>query len=710
MTVTAGTLAISLTANTNQLNKGMEKAAKKIEGFARGTKRRLGMLTQSTSTTAKITRGFDAVVSRAGRALARYASSASAAVRKVNNFGRASKGASTIMKVWGAQMAWFIRSMGIIAAGRIIFGGLRAIEMFNRAMNQSLAIMGSVSDAMRNKMEAAAIDMARVTVFSSAEIAKGYFFLASAGLSAAQSLAALPIVARFAQAGMFDMSRATDLLTDAQSALGLTVKDTQQNMMNMRRMGDVLVKANTLVNATVEQLSQSLTTKFGAALRLLGKDAEEGLAVLGVFADQGVKAAEAGSGGAIVLRDLTTKAIKNAKAFKDMSIAVFDSSGEMRHLADIVEDLENAMRGQSDSQKKMTLLTLGFTDKSIAFTQALIGTSEKIRELDDALRAAGGTMSDVASKQMTPLQEAMADLNAGFLEATEKSGSALLFGISKRLENLGSLVEILAGTNEGGSGRVSKMLAAALEREKMLDAKLAAINKAKNNPLELTIKEIALNKKISASIQGRRDKIGALARSMRALITEAEAPWLEILGDTRKAISELGLDKFQIQLRALDKAFDVGLVGLEVFLEIGNAIRKQASAEKELAKAAEESLRIAALQKRMFENSRTPVERYDNAIKDLITDREHLDDLVFKRSAKQLIVDRARELSLMSKKDRLTFGFEVARSTNIKFLNKNRQEKQQVEDKKVIALLEKQLKRRTGIDVSQVTAPRGGTP
>ena len=60
---------------------------------------------------------------------------------------------------------------------------------------------------------------------SAKEAADAFFFLASAGLDGKQSIAALPIVAQFAQAGAFGLARATDLLTDAQTALGLSVDE-----------------------------------------------------------------------------------------------------------------------------------------------------------------------------------------------------------------------------------------------------------------------------------------------------------------------------------------------------------------------------------------------------------------------------------------------------------------------------------------------------
>jgi TP901 family phage tail tape measure protein len=272
---------------------------------------------------------------------------------------------------------------------------------FEKSMSGSLAIMGDISDEMRGKMEKAALDVSKSTTFSANDAAKSYFYLASAGLDATQSLAAMPKVAKFAQAGLFDMALATDLLTDAQSALGLTIRDdVVKNMENMSRVSDVLVKANTLSNATVQQFSESLTNKAGAALKVLGKDVEEGVAVLAAFADQGVKGAEGGTQLAIVLRDLQRASIENRKAFNEAGIAVYDSSGDMRNMADILEQLEGRFSKMSDEGKRAELMTLGFNDKSIQATMALIGTSNAIRNYEEKLRSAAGTTDEIANKQL----------------------------------------------------------------------------------------------------------------------------------------------------------------------------------------------------------------------------------------------------------------------------------------------------------------------
>ena len=330
-----------------------------------------------------------------------------------------------------AQLADFGKKAGQVAASvGVAVGALAAVSVkafadFDAAMTKSTAIMGGISDTMKGEMSDAAREVAKATTFSAAQAAESFFFLASAGLDAEQSIAAMPKVANFAQAGMFDMALATDLLTDAQSALGLSVDDTQQNMENMARVSDVLVRANVLANASVQQFSEALTNKAGAALKALGKDVEEGVAVLAAFADQGIKGDYAGTQLGIVLRDLSTKAIKNGSAFRSMGIEVFDSTGEMNNMADIIGDLEGALSGMSDETQKATLLQLGFSDKSLASLQALLGTSDAIREYESELRNAAGTTDEVAQNQLTSFSAQLDLMKSKFVDIGIEIGSRL---------------------------------------------------------------------------------------------------------------------------------------------------------------------------------------------------------------------------------------------------------------------------------------------
>jgi len=373
---------------------------------------------------------------RASASMHRYATAnmrAATALRKI--------GAMRI-PLGGPLGMWLSGAGGIMATRSLV----RTSEQFNQAMYSSLAIMGDVNSQMREDMETTARQVSYHTKFMAKEAAEAYYYLASAGLDAQQSLAAMPTVATFAQAGMFDLAIATDLLTDAQSALGLTVDDATQNLVNMNKVGDTLVKANTLANASVEQFSQALTTKAAAAMRMLGMDIAEGVAVLAAFADQGLKGSEAGTALSVVLRDLTTKAIRNEQAFKQHKIAVFDDGGELRNMSKIIADMERELDGLSDQAQKELLLELGFSDKSLAFTQAIIGTSAKIANYEKHLRDAGGTMQDVADKQMPPLTEALNKMRAEWETFADVVGGPViqsLAGTSDEVSIVGSSLEFL---------------------------------------------------------------------------------------------------------------------------------------------------------------------------------------------------------------------------------------------------------------------------
>lgn len=347
-----------------------------------------------------------------------------------------------------------VKSMAMAYAGptALVFGGVmagRRAEGIRQDMQSSLAIMGDVSDQMKAVMRETASVVAADTKFSTAEASKAYYFLASAGMDAAESIGALPTVSKFAQSGMFDLSRATDLLTDAQMALGMSSEIVSANMENMTRVGDVLVGANTIANASVEQFAEALTTKAAAAARMVSKDIEETVAWLAVFANQGLKGAAAGTAFSIVLRDLQTKGIKNSAAFAELGIAVYDSSGKMKNLAAIIGDMERAMEGMSDKAEKAALIQLGMSDKSVAYTQMLIGMAKAGRDLEEQLDSMGGKMGEVAGKQLTDFAKGWERIKAVW----DKMATG---PIGAMLDKLGTTMQLMTGNLAGAMGDADK--------------------------------------------------------------------------------------------------------------------------------------------------------------------------------------------------------------------------------------------------------------
>ncbi len=319
---------------------------------------------------------------------------------------------------------------GAVAMSKALVSATKEFIAFDDAMNQSLAIMNATVEQQED-MGRTARQVALETTFSAKETAESFFFLASAGLDAEQQIEALPQVAKFAQAGMFDMATATDLATDAQSALGLTVSDAQQNLTNLTRVTDVLVKANTLANASVQQFSEALTSKAGSALKVVNKEIEEGVAVLAVFADAGVKGAEGGEKLNQVLRDIPRATAKNGDEFKKLGLEMFDAQGNMKNVADIVEELDRVLKPMSDELKASTLDQLGLNRGVADAVKILSGSTNKIREYESALRDSGGTTQEVSEKQMGSLQSQLTVLGDKFGEI----GLLIMERVSPALED-----------------------------------------------------------------------------------------------------------------------------------------------------------------------------------------------------------------------------------------------------------------------------------
>ena len=333
----------------------------------------------------------------------------------------------------------------MIVAGGAVVGAVgvmvKSFASFDKSMTESLAIMGDISEEMRQEMAEAALEMSTKTTFAAKDLATAYFFLASAGMDAVQSIKALPVVAKFAQAGAFDLAVATDLLTDAQTAMGLSSKDAVENQKNLIKVSDILVKANTLANASVLQFSESLTNRAAAALVNVNKEMEEGVAVLAAFADKGVKGQKAGMRLAMMLNALDVSARKNKKAWEEHGLALFDAQGEMRGIGDIIADLESALGDMTTEQRAATLAQLGFNIRTKASILTLMGSSEKIKQWEKDLKSAGGTTEEVAEKQLLTLNNQFILLKNTVTKAAISVGESLAPAIQNLIVDLKSTVE-----------------------------------------------------------------------------------------------------------------------------------------------------------------------------------------------------------------------------------------------------------------------------
>jgi len=320
---------------------------------------------------------------------------------------------------------------------------IQAFQDFDSAMTQSTAIMRDMTDELRGSMEELAISISQNSIKSARDLAEGYFFLASAGMNAEEAMANLLLVTEFAQAGMFDMAKATDLATDAFSALGMKTGTAAEQAMKLRRVTDTLVEANTLANATVEQFSLALTTRAGAAMKAYNIELEEGVAVLAAMADQGTKAQRAGTEFDRLLRLLTKASIESKEEWQELGFTIFDSSGDLLHMADIIANIEDQMVGLSSEAKVARLDMMGFEARVQQVILPLLGTSDAIREYNQQMIEMRDTTSKVSEEQLKSLASQLIQLKNNFEALKIQIGQALAPIVSVIVAGFNKLIDIL---------------------------------------------------------------------------------------------------------------------------------------------------------------------------------------------------------------------------------------------------------------------------
>jgi TP901 family phage tail tape measure protein len=495
----------------------------------------------------------------------------------------------------GAGMA--LGLLGISSAANVASRSIRGLidtsREFSRSMAESTSIMSGVTAELRKGLEDTAKQVSFSTKFSAAESAKAYFFLASAGLDVKQSIAALPVVAKFAQAGMFDLSKATDLLATSQASLGMNSDNAAQNMQSMSRIANVLVQANNVALGSIEDFAVGLAGASGA-IRLVDMSVEEAAAVLAAFAMRNVRGEEAATQLSIVLRDLQASAIGNAGAFEKAGIEVFDASGKFRHMADIMGQLEAAMEPLSHRARKSMMMDLGFQEKSVLSIMKLLGSSNEIREFQAGMQGIEGLMDKVANDNIPAFDRAMNKLRAGWDNLKTTFGTPILEKVAAAIE---AVVDSLAKVDGSLIGVTAEVIAFSAA----FGATLLIVPKLITGLIAITraLRALAAGQAIVAALSG--------PAGIASLVIAAGAGALAVAGLDQ---AFAGLDAKMAAVSKASKEFSIEGPGNKLQEDV-EAIAQTTEAMKAL----EEQMKRG---KQVTEQMRTPIEIFRDSIDELL--------------------------------------------------------------------------------------------
>ncbi|MEY8386679.1 phage tail tape measure protein [Oscillospiraceae bacterium 38-13] len=203
---------------------------------------------------------------------------------------------------------------------------------FEAQMSRVQAISGATAEDAGRLAEKAK-EMGETTVFSATESAQALEYMAMAGWKTDDMLNGLAGVMNLAAASGEDLASTSDIVTDALTAFGLTAADSSH-------FADVLAVASSNANTNVGMMGE--TFKYVAPVAgALGYSAEDSAIAIGLMANSGIKASQAGTALRSILSRLAKPTKESEAAMNVLGISLKDSEGNMKSLLTIMNDLRS---------------------------------------------------------------------------------------------------------------------------------------------------------------------------------------------------------------------------------------------------------------------------------------------------------------------------------------------------------------------------------
>ncbi|UXS22614.1 phage tail tape measure protein [Staphylococcus delphini] len=324
----------------------------------------------------------------------RFQKEAQEAARVSNSsFGRLGQKFTDIgpkLKSVGESMKSVGRSMSMYVTAPVVAGfGLAAKKSidFDDSMRKVKATSGATGkefDLLRDK----ALEMGAKTKFSASESADALNFMALAGWDTKEMMSGIDGVMQLAAASGEDLAQVSDIVTDGLSAFGLKAKDSSH-------FADVLAQTSSKANTDVAGLGEAF--KYVAPVAgSFGFSVEDTSIALGLMANSGVKASQAGT----ALKSMMTKLAKPTgeakKTMETLGISITDSEGKMLPFRDITDQLRGSLGGLSKAQQSAAVKTLFGQEAMSGILPIINASDEDYQKLTKSIDNSAG-----ASKRMS---------------------------------------------------------------------------------------------------------------------------------------------------------------------------------------------------------------------------------------------------------------------------------------------------------------------
>lgn len=327
---------------------------------------------------------FNSALEQSQKALKTFSDSSSGLGDKISALGG-------VMSNVGSSLTQTLTTPILGFAESVVEAGMS----FDATMSKVKAISGATEEEFQNLRDAA-LEMGKTTKFTTTEAAEALVYMGMAGWDAQEMIAGLPGVMNLAAASGADLGITSDIVTDALTAFGLTADDAAGFV-------DVLAMSSARSNTDVVKMGE--TFKYVAPIAgTLGYSVQDTALAIGLMANSGIKASQAGTSLRMGLTRLVSPTDDAAVVMDELGISVTNADGTMKDFDTTMGILREAFGGLTEAEQLHAASTI-FGKQAMSGMLAVINAStEEYNSLKNEIYNCDGAAQTMSDTMMDNLQ------------------------------------------------------------------------------------------------------------------------------------------------------------------------------------------------------------------------------------------------------------------------------------------------------------------
>ncbi len=340
----------------------------------------------------------------------------------------------------GTRMGNLALAMAPVAlAAGVILGSFGACVGVAAGFEDQMAKVGAVSRASSEEMaalEATARELGATTQFTAVQVGEAEQYLAMAGFSAKENIAALPGVLNLAAATATDLGRAADISSDILGAFGMKAEE-------MAHVADVLALTCATANTNMELLGD--TMKYVAPVaRMAGLSLEETAAMTGLLGNVGIKGSQAGTTLKAMLAKMAAPTKEAQELFQKLGVTVKDSAGNLRSPVAVLGEMAAGLKNMGTAEQIAAM-------KMIVGEEAIAGFSELIEKegigaisgYAQQLKAGGESSAEMAARMNDTLAGSLRGMGSAWESVQITIGKLFIPAVRKAVDGVTGFLRLL---------------------------------------------------------------------------------------------------------------------------------------------------------------------------------------------------------------------------------------------------------------------------